>query len=117
MGFRLLVTAIAGIQLAVWINVHLFKGSGDGHGAGGSAAATAPATPPAATAEEPATAVAAAGVASGPGNQPAAEADVDLIEEIELALQQFDRGPGMGNTNLRLLPYQGEKTEALLEKT
>jgi len=35
----LLVTAIVGIQLAVWINVHLFKGSGDGHGAGGSAAA------------------------------------------------------------------------------
>jgi uncharacterized membrane protein YfcA len=35
----LLVTAVAGIQLAVWINVHLFKGSGDGHGAGGSAAA------------------------------------------------------------------------------
>ncbi|MCG6949500.1 MAG: sulfite exporter TauE/SafE family protein, partial [Acidobacteria bacterium] len=28
-----------GIQLAVWINVHLFKGSGDSHGAGGSAAA------------------------------------------------------------------------------
>jgi len=35
----LLATAIAGIQLAVWINVHLFKGSGDSHGAGGSAAA------------------------------------------------------------------------------
>jgi len=35
----LLGTAIAGIQLAVWINVHLFKGSGDSHGAGGSAAA------------------------------------------------------------------------------
>ena len=37
-GF-LLATAIAGIQLAVWINVHLFKGSGDSHGAGGSAGA------------------------------------------------------------------------------
>ena len=35
----LLATAIAGIQLAVWINVHLFKGSGDGHGAAGSAGA------------------------------------------------------------------------------
>jgi uncharacterized membrane protein YfcA len=35
----LLATAIAGIQIAVWINVHLFKGSGDSHGAGGSAAA------------------------------------------------------------------------------
>lgn len=35
----LLITAIAGIQLAVWINVHLFRGSGDSHGTGGSAAA------------------------------------------------------------------------------
>ena len=35
----ILITAIGGIQLAVWINIHLFKGSGDSHGAGGSAAA------------------------------------------------------------------------------
>ncbi|MGD8441130.1 MAG: sulfite exporter TauE/SafE family protein [Holophagae bacterium] len=35
----ILATAIAGIQLAVFINIHLFKGGGDGHGAGGSAGA------------------------------------------------------------------------------
>ena len=35
----LLATAIAGIQIAVFINVHLLKGGGDGHGAGGSAGA------------------------------------------------------------------------------
>ena len=35
----LLATAVAGIQLAVFINIHLFKGGGDGHGAGGSAGA------------------------------------------------------------------------------
>jgi uncharacterized membrane protein YfcA len=35
----LLATAVAGIQLAVFINIHLFKGGGDGHGAGGSASA------------------------------------------------------------------------------
>ena len=35
----ILITAIAGIQLAVWINVHLLKSTGDSHGAGGSAAA------------------------------------------------------------------------------
>ena len=35
----ILATAIAGIQLAVFINILLFKGGGDGHGAGGSASA------------------------------------------------------------------------------
>jgi uncharacterized membrane protein YfcA len=35
----LLVTAFAGIRLAVWINSLLFEGGGDSHGSGGSAAA------------------------------------------------------------------------------
>lgn len=35
----MLVTAIIGIQIAVGINSHLFKGGGGGHGAGGSAGA------------------------------------------------------------------------------
>ena len=35
----MLITAIAGIQLAVAINNYLFKGAGDGHGAGGGAGA------------------------------------------------------------------------------
>ncbi len=35
----MLATAIVGIQVAVFINVHLLKGSGDSHGAGGSAGA------------------------------------------------------------------------------
>ncbi len=34
-----LVTAVAGIQIAVWINSRLFKGGGGGHGAGGGAGA------------------------------------------------------------------------------
>lgn len=33
----MLTTAVAGIQLAVWINSKLFKGGGDGHGTGGDA--------------------------------------------------------------------------------
>jgi len=35
----MLVTAIIGVQIAVTINSHLFKGGGDSHGAGGSAGA------------------------------------------------------------------------------
>ena len=33
LGASLLVTAVVGIQLAVWINSHLFKSGGDSHGA------------------------------------------------------------------------------------
>jgi len=32
LGVSLLVTAVVGIQLAVWINSHLFRGGGDSHG-------------------------------------------------------------------------------------
>ncbi|MEJ2097236.1 MAG: sulfite exporter TauE/SafE family protein [Deltaproteobacteria bacterium] len=35
----MLITAVAGIQIAVAINSHLFEGGGGGHGAGGSAGA------------------------------------------------------------------------------
>jgi uncharacterized membrane protein YfcA len=39
LGICLILASYIGIQIAVWINSMLFKGSGDGHGAGGSAAA------------------------------------------------------------------------------
>jgi uncharacterized membrane protein YfcA len=39
MGYFLLITAVVGIRLAVWINSLLFHGGGDGHGAASGAGA------------------------------------------------------------------------------